>query len=80
MHRWSIGLQYNYTSDDLYLESCAHEQKTQYSTSSMGAATLANKTTLFVMLVHRTERFEAYLSKFIDDFDLFTTVTSCLDA
>ena len=68
------------------LISCANEQKAQQSciihwwALSIGVATMANKKALFVTLVDRTSRFDAYWSHFFAEFDWFVVLTSRLDA
>ena len=44
---------------------------------SMGVSTMANKKTLFVVLVGRAERIEAYLSLFFVDFDIVIAMIAC---
>ena len=66
-----------YVSNDLYQATCAHEQKThglQWA-RSMGVATMANKYVLFVMLMGPAEQFEAHLSYFLANFDLFVALS-----
>ena len=78
--RWSKSCSM-YWSDNLYLESCAHEQKThglcmQWA-RSMGVAMMANKK---LLLMGCAEWFEAHVSEFFSNFDLFIKLTSCSDA
>ena len=44
---------------------------------SMGVSTMANKKTLFVVLVGHAERIEAYLSLFFVDFDIVIAMIAC---
>ena len=45
-----------------------------------GRGYIGQQKTPFATLIGHTERFEAHLSKFFANFDLFVTFTSCLDA
>ena len=46
----------------------------------IGVDTVANKKALFVTLVDRIPRFDAYWSQFFAEFDWFVVITSRLDA
>ena len=47
---------------------------------SIGVATVADKKALFVTLVDRIPRFDAYWSQFFAEFDWFVVLRSRLDA